>query len=114
MMDTVPTNPVAKSRALTDEQDDGTNRSARLIRQFANHVSDALSHRTRPFVERISQVVRHLGQLMDNHISPSCNSGMILFRAMIRKDSSMQPLSPDEWKPFVKGDMDVYDLDCED
>jgi len=113
VMDTTPTNPVAKSRASIDEQEDAASRSTRLIRQFTNRVNDALPDRTRPFVERIPQLIRHLGQLMDNHISPSCNSGMILFRAMIQKNPSVQPHSPDEWRPYVKGEIDVFDLDCE-
>jgi len=112
VMDTIPMNPVAKSRASIDEQDDGTSRE-KIIRLFANRVSDALPDGTKPFVERIPQVVRHLVQLMVNHLSPRCNSGMILFRAMIRKDPSTLPLSPDEWKPYVKGQIDVCDLDCE-
>ncbi|KAF9351590.1 hypothetical protein BGX34_000466 [Mortierella sp. NVP85] len=87
VMDTIPTNPVAKSRRLMDEQEDGASRSDRLIRQFTNRVSDALPEGTRP--------------------------GMILFRAMIQKNPSMQPHSPDEWRPYVKGEIDVFDLDCE-
>ncbi|KAI8345669.1 Alpha/Beta hydrolase protein [Mortierella sp. GBAus27b] len=82
------------------------------VRLFANRLMDAIPETTKPLLARIQQTVRHLNRLGDNHSSLICNSGIILFRAMVQEDPTRQPLSSNEWRPFVKGEIEVHDIDC--
>ncbi|KAI8350224.1 Alpha/Beta hydrolase protein [Mortierella sp. GBAus27b] len=83
------------------------------VRFFANRLADAIPETTKPLIDRIQQTVQHLGRLGVNHSPLSCNTGMILFRAMVQQDPTRQPVSPDEWKPYVKGEIEVYDIDSD-
>ncbi|KAG0221779.1 hypothetical protein BGX31_009562, partial [Mortierella sp. GBA43] len=105
-MDSVPD---FHSLSLEEKQED----EFEYVRLFANRLMDAMPETTKPLVARIKQTVQHLVRLGNNHSPLGCNSGMLLFRAMVQQDPSRQPISPDEWKPYVKGEIEVYDIDCD-
>ena len=111
VMDTIPRNSTTHQRQVSDEE--LQEELEGIIQLFTNRVGSSLPDGSRPFIERIPQTVRHIVQLARHHTSPRCNSGMILFRAMVQKDPSIQqPISPEEWKPYIMGEMDVFDMDC--
>jgi thioesterase domain-containing protein/acyl carrier protein len=83
------------------------------VRFFANRLLDAIPETTKPLMDRIQQTSQHLVRIGINHSPRSCNSGMILFRAMVQQDPTAQPVSANEWKPYVKGEIEVYDIDCD-
>jgi thioesterase domain-containing protein len=112
VMDTVPTDPTAEIQASVDDQDDETHGYVNDFQTFANRVEDAVSDRARSYTERLEQVSKHLSLLASNHTFPRCSSGMIVFRAMVQKDPSKQPISPDAWKPHVMGEIEVFDINC--
>jgi thioesterase domain-containing protein len=113
VMDTIPRNSMAKGQSPVEKQDGEAHEDVDVIQLFTNRVESALPDRARPYVERLPQVVRQIVRLLSHHTSPQCNSGMILFRAMVQKDPTEQPVSPDVWKPYVMGEIDVFDIDCE-
>jgi thioesterase domain-containing protein len=113
VMDTTPRASVAESQASVDEQGDEPHADATIIQTFTNRIQDALPDRARPYLERIPRVSREIVQLARSHISPRCNSSMTLFRAMVQKDPTQQPISADAWKPHVMGEIDVFDIECE-
>ncbi|KAG0004792.1 hypothetical protein BGZ65_012676 [Modicella reniformis] len=74
---------------------------------------EAVLEMARPYLEKASQVIRWLEDLAMNH-APLCYSGgMTLFRAMIQKVATREPISPTVWKPYVMGEIEVYDIHCE-
>lgn len=36
----------------------------------------------------------------------------MIFRAMVQKDATRKPIGASVWKPYVKGEIDVYDINC--
>ncbi|KAK3807010.1 MAG: Non-ribosomal peptide synthetase module [Benniella sp.] len=113
VMDTVPRNSTTKSQAAIERQNSEAHKEIDLIQLFTNRVESALPDRARSYLERLPHVVRHLTEVFRSHTSPHCKSGMVLFRAMVQKDPSRQPISPDVWRPHVMGEIDVFDIDCE-
>ncbi|KAK3806970.1 MAG: Non-ribosomal peptide synthetase module [Benniella sp.] len=113
VMDTVPRNPTIKSSAATEKQNSEAHEEIDVIHFFTNRVESSLPDRARSYLERLPQVVQQLTELAASHTSPRCKAGMVLFRAMIQKDPSWQPISPDVWRPHVMGEIDVFDIDCE-
>ncbi|KAK3817438.1 MAG: Non-ribosomal peptide synthetase module [Benniella sp.] len=114
VMDTVPWNSTTKSQAaMTEEQKSEAHEEIDPIQWFTNRVKSSLPDRARSYLERLPQVVRQLDKLSRSHTSPRCKSGMVLFRAMVEKDPSRRPISPDVWRPHVMGEIDVFDIDCE-
>jgi thioesterase domain-containing protein len=105
-MDSVPE---FHSLSFEENQED----ESEHVRIFANRLMDAIPETTKPLVARIQQTVKHLVRIAAHHSPLSCNSGMIFFRAMVQKDPTRQPISPDVWKPFVKGEIEVHDIDCD-
>jgi thioesterase domain-containing protein len=114
VMDTGPRNSMTRTETLVEKQgDDDFHIYAPVIPMFTNLVEGELPERARSYLERLPQVVRQLTQLSRSHTSPRCQSGMTLFRAMVQKDPSKQPMSPDVWKPHVMGEIEVFDIDCD-
>jgi thioesterase domain-containing protein/acyl carrier protein len=106
-MDSVPEFHAQSSEEVQQKDE------SEYVKFFANRLMDTMPETTKPMVTRIRQTVNHLFHIGTNHSSLSCNSGMLLFRAMVQKDPTQHPISPDEWKPYVKGKIEVYDIDCE-
>ncbi|KAF9350088.1 hypothetical protein BGX34_001421, partial [Mortierella sp. NVP85] len=105
------TRPMEKSQVSVDEQSDEAQENAN-IQLFVNRVRDAFPGNTIPCIGRLHQVCGQLSQLFKSHTNLRCNSGMILFRAMVLTDPSETLISPDAWKPHVMGEIEVFDLDC--
>ncbi|KAI8347550.1 Alpha/Beta hydrolase protein [Mortierella sp. GBAus27b] len=101
--------PKLHAQSYEEQQED----ESEHVRFFANRLMDAIPETTKPLMDRIQQTSQHLVRIGTNHSPRSCNSGMILFRAMVQQDPTAQPVSADEWKPYVKGEIDVYDIDCD-
>ncbi|KAK3827397.1 MAG: syringopeptin synthetase C [Benniella sp.] len=99
VMDSVPKNSMVQ---LTNEElEEDT-------QWFVNRVGNALPESARPYLEKFRQVRWQISQLSGTHTYPKCDSDMILFRAMIREGL----ISSADWKPFVMGEIDVFDIDC--
>ncbi|KAK3805290.1 MAG: hypothetical protein J3Q66DRAFT_423006 [Benniella sp.] len=105
VMDTIPADPMTESQVSIEDLNDDT-----LL--FVNRVGDALSDSARPYIERFRQVRWRISQLSRNHTYPKCNSDMVLFRAMVQRVPSKQPISSDAWKHHVMGEIEVFDIDC--
>ncbi|KAK3807086.1 MAG: hypothetical protein J3Q66DRAFT_392743 [Benniella sp.] len=106
VMDTIPTDPTAETQASNWSLDDDT-------MLFVNRVVDSLPDNSRPYLERFRQVCSHITQLDRNHTTyPTCHTGMILFRAMVQMDPTEPLVSSDAWKPYVMGDIEMFDIDC--
>jgi thioesterase domain-containing protein len=84
-----------------------------FVRLFVNRVIDVIPETSKPLIAKLHQATEHLHRIGHNHTPLSCNSGMVFFRSMVQQDPTMQPISPDEWKPFVKGEIEMYDIDCD-
>ncbi|KAF9351140.1 hypothetical protein BGX34_000765, partial [Mortierella sp. NVP85] len=112
VMDTIPRILMANSQTARDEHDNGEDNIA-IIKQLTNRLEGALPDGARPYIEKAPQVIRHLDRLAEGYAPLSCRSGMTFFRAMVRKDPSRQPVSPNVWKPYVMGEIDVFDINCE-
>ncbi|KAK3815515.1 MAG: Non-ribosomal peptide synthetase module [Benniella sp.] len=109
IMDTAPRTLMTENQASMEEQDDEDQGYADDIHLFVNRVRDALPDSATPYIEKFLHVRSKLSQLFRNHHTLfSCNCGMTLFRAMDRKT----PISPDEWKPYIMGEIDVFDINC--
>ncbi|KAF9208719.1 hypothetical protein BGZ49_007793 [Haplosporangium sp. Z 27] len=74
---------------------------------------DIASDQTKSFLQKVSDVRQAIGKLSMNHSPLSYSGNMILFRAMIQKDAARQPISFKDWEPYITGDIEVYDVDCE-
>ncbi|KAK3805140.1 MAG: hypothetical protein J3Q66DRAFT_361033 [Benniella sp.] len=112
-MDAGPRNSTTKSSAAIEKQNSEAHEEIDVILLFTNRVESSLPDRARSFLERLPQVVRQLSKLSRSQTSPRCKSGMVLFRAMVQKDPSGQPISPDVWRPHVMEEIDVFDIDCD-
>ncbi|KAF9943926.1 hypothetical protein BGZ65_013001, partial [Modicella reniformis] len=109
-MDTIPFDyePATTEQHYKEAQDDSN-----FIRWFANRTGEeGVLDLTRPYIEKGPQVIKWLGHLARNHSPLRYSGGMVLFRAMIQEDSTRQPISPAEWKPYIKGEIEVYDIKC--
>ncbi|KAK3805044.1 MAG: syringopeptin synthetase C [Benniella sp.] len=102
---------MAKSQASIEEPDDETLGDA-ILQLFVNRVGDTLPDSARPYIERFQKVSWHLSRVSEDHIFPRCNSGLILFRAMVQTDPSQPLVSPEAWRPHVLGEMEVIEIDC--
>ncbi|KAF9351752.1 hypothetical protein BGX34_000381 [Mortierella sp. NVP85] len=108
VMDAVSRTLTTENQVAMEEQDDKDQGYAGDIQLFVNRVRDALPDSATPYIEKFKQVRSNLSRLFKNHrVFSKCNSGMILFRA-----NRETPISPDEWKPYVMGEIDVFDINC--
>ncbi|KAI8363210.1 Alpha/Beta hydrolase protein [Mortierella sp. GBAus27b] len=115
-MDSIPMVSEQEAMEIVQQQEEGNVRDvSKFIQLFANRVQqDGISDTERALVERVSQIVHRVIQLGLAHSSLCCQSGMILFRAMIHENPSVHPpISPDVWKPYVMGKIEVYDIDSD-
>ncbi|KAF9345590.1 hypothetical protein BGX34_004630 [Mortierella sp. NVP85] len=109
VMDAAPRTSMTKDQALMDTHVDEPQNYAVDIELFVNRLQGALPDSATPYIEKFLDVRVKLSQLSRNHHDFSrCNSGMILFRAMDQET----PISPDEWRPCVMGEIDVFDINC--
>ncbi|KAI8345677.1 Alpha/Beta hydrolase protein [Mortierella sp. GBAus27b] len=113
MMDSLPNIPHDLASEDDQGQEDDDDDESNHIRLFANRVNDAIPDTARSLVDRIPHIVDQLGRLGMNHSPLVCNTGTILFRAMVQKGPTRQPISPDVWRPYVNGDIEVYDIHSE-
>ena len=113
VMDTIPENSTSYLQDPIEEQDYDAQEDAAVVQLFTNRVEGTLPDSARPYIERFRHVFRQIYRLSRNHSSPKCNSGMVIFRAMVKRDPSLLPISPTEWKPYTMGEIDVFDIDCE-
>ncbi|KAI8348132.1 Alpha/Beta hydrolase protein [Mortierella sp. GBAus27b] len=103
--------PTANNQAdgLVQEEDD-SEEEARFFQLFANLVQDAVPDTARPLIDRAQHIAQLSRRLAESHSPLRCNSDMALFRAMLQEDPTRQPISADDWKPYVMGEIDVYDI----
>ncbi|KAG0043448.1 hypothetical protein BGZ83_011399, partial [Gryganskiella cystojenkinii] len=66
-----------------------------------------------PFLEKMPLVSRNnsrIGRSQEPHI---LNSQLLIFRATVLRSGVKELWSPNEWKPYVLGEIEVCDVDCE-
>ncbi|KAF9940143.1 hypothetical protein BGZ65_008002 [Modicella reniformis] len=103
--------PCLRIPISTDESDD--NDQSDMIRTLAGYDSNHdLPDLAGLFWAKAPQIGRHLGQLAVRHSPPTYGGNMVLFRALVQKDELKMPISPDDWKFYVKGEIEVYDIHC--
>ncbi|KAF9361384.1 hypothetical protein BGX34_007191 [Mortierella sp. NVP85] len=117
VMDTTPCDSKSKSQ-VPMEEDFISQEDIEAVEFFTNRVEGALPDRARPYVDRLSQVIRQISRLDERHTSPRYNGGMVFFRAVApseqqQQQQQQQTLSLDVWKPYVLGEIDVFDVHCE-
>lgn len=62
--------------------------------------------------EKIRDVIKNNCHIL-KRFSPRIYCGdMLFFSATIAEDASIPPASPDIWKPYILGDIKVYDIHC--
>ncbi|KAK3816004.1 MAG: Non-ribosomal peptide synthetase module [Benniella sp.] len=108
VMDTLIKASVTNLHGLVEDPDSDAQKDAAAIKLFTNRVGDAIPDSARPYVDRFYHVTSQLTRLSWSHTLPTCKSDMILFRAMVGKE----PICPSDWKPYVMGKIDVFDVDC--
>ncbi|KAK3810187.1 MAG: Alpha/Beta hydrolase protein [Benniella sp.] len=100
--DTIPRISTTNNQASMEEQGGGAQGYAGDIQLFVNLVRDALPDSATPCIEKFKHVCSKISQLSRNHHIVPFPVVMVLFRAMDHET----PISPDWWKPYVKGEID--------
>jgi thioesterase domain-containing protein len=108
ILDSYPTANI-QADGLVQEEDD-SEEEARFLQLFANIVQDAVPDTARPLIGRAQHIAQLSRRRAESHSLLRCNSDMVLFRVMLQEDSTRQLISADDWKPFVMGEIDVYDI----
>ncbi|KAI8350233.1 hypothetical protein B0O80DRAFT_458436, partial [Mortierella sp. GBAus27b] len=85
---------------------------SKAVQFFANRVQEAIPDMARPLVDKIPHIVQELQRLGEEHMPLHCKSGMVLFRAMKQEDAEDKPLTAEDWRPYVAGEILVHDVDC--
>ncbi|KAG0221163.1 hypothetical protein BGX31_010130 [Mortierella sp. GBA43] len=49
---------------------------------------------------------------ISNHSTPSHDGNIVLCRATVQTDTKTPLISVSEWKPYVKGAIEIHDIDC--
>ncbi len=79
---------------------------------FDRHSDEGIPNAGEHLWEKIRDVLKNNLHLSKN-FSPLIYCGdILLFRATIAEDESTLLASPDSWKPYVLGNIEVYDIHC--
>ncbi|KAI8349187.1 Alpha/Beta hydrolase protein [Mortierella sp. GBAus27b] len=73
---------------------------------------DTISDHAKPFFERALLVSKNNRQLLRACALPVINANVVLLRATESLITTIPLLSPEDWKPFVLGEIESYDIHC--
>ncbi len=80
---------------------------------FVRHAAGSLSEAGQYLWEKTRAVLQNNVQLVQR-FSPRVYSGdMLFFRATMARDAWTQPISPEVWQPYVMGNIEVHDINCQ-
>ncbi|KAK3823597.1 MAG: Non-ribosomal peptide synthetase module [Benniella sp.] len=106
VMDTSPRTSMMNNQASIEKLEDKAQGDADDMQLFVNRLRDTFPT---PYIEKFKHVCSNTSRLLRNHNTFSrCNSDMILFRAVDQETR----ISPDKWKPYIMGEIDVFDINC--
>ncbi|KAF9962702.1 hypothetical protein BGZ65_008418 [Modicella reniformis] len=104
VMNTTPSDRVP----IFDDQQGGDDKLD-IIQQLTGCGEDNIP---KTFWEKVPEVSNWNATLARSHSPLNYNGAMILFRAMEKNDGNREPVSAEEWKPYVLGKIEVHDISC--
>ncbi|KAG0202291.1 hypothetical protein BGX28_005148 [Mortierella sp. GBA30] len=66
----------------------------------------------KPFFKRTAKVFKNNGRLAGSQAPHVTNGNLILLRATMKVESTERLITPDEWKPYVLGEIETHDIHC--
>ncbi|KAI8346598.1 Alpha/Beta hydrolase protein [Mortierella sp. GBAus27b] len=110
LMDTYPFDctPSLPPRSQ-DEQNQG---KEALVKLLYGGNGDAISDHAKPFFERATLVSKNNQELLRACALPVINANVVLLRATESSIATIPLLNPEDWKPFVLGEIESYDIHC--
>ncbi|KAG0198561.1 hypothetical protein BGX28_007984, partial [Mortierella sp. GBA30] len=79
---------------------------------FVGNKDQSLTNMMRPFLDKTVMILRNSSKLMRARVLRVIKSDLLIFRATVLSNEA-KLLSPDDWRPYVVGNIDVYDVECE-
>ncbi|KAL1915185.1 uncharacterized protein VTP21DRAFT_7461 [Calcarisporiella thermophila] len=77
-----------------------------------NH-GDIIPDLAKPFFERTPKIVENNGRLAQSQAPLVFNGDLLIFRATVQtEDIDERLITPNEWKPYVLGKIETYDIHC--
>ncbi|KAG0201958.1 hypothetical protein BGX28_005343 [Mortierella sp. GBA30] len=65
-----------------------------------------------PFLEKASNVSDNNVRLLTMQTPRTIKADLVIFRATVLEKEDGRLLNPNDWKPYVLGSIDTYDIDC--
>ncbi|KAF9940677.1 hypothetical protein BGZ65_006419 [Modicella reniformis] len=94
---------------VTDEHE--TNRDI-IQRLLGYNDEEGIPDVAKSFWEKAPEIGDWIGGLMTKYSPQSYSGNLVLFCATKQEHESRKPLSPADWKPYVEGEIEAYDIDC--
>jgi thioesterase domain-containing protein len=113
IMDARPSNH--ESVAVTEIEAVTGDAGVNIVRSLAGKeysTDDNVTDLERAFWRKAPEVVQWVMSLDRTHSTPSFSGDMVLFRATERTRPNSSLISALDWKPYVKGEIEVKDINC--
>ncbi|KAF9943589.1 hypothetical protein BGZ65_000697, partial [Modicella reniformis] len=74
---------------------------------------DAIPDLAKPFFDRSPKIMENNGRLSQSQDPLIFNGDLIFFHATVRAEGVEREITADNWKPYVLGKIEKYDIHCE-
>ncbi|KAG0207597.1 hypothetical protein BGX28_001188, partial [Mortierella sp. GBA30] len=109
LMDTRAHVNIQEREAARDEVEDERDLKEIFVGDMDQHSTDLMQ----AFLDKILTISRNIYRISGARILRVIKGDLLVFRATVLSKESSQLLCPDDWKPYVLGNIEVYDVECE-
>ncbi|KAF9945950.1 hypothetical protein BGZ72_000834, partial [Mortierella alpina] len=83
-----------------------------LVHRLVGNQDSTINELTKSFWDKASAISRNNSRLCSLERPSIFNGDLIIFRAMVEEDIAAPMIMHDDWKPYVRGDIELFDIDC--
>ncbi|WP_338927323.1 non-ribosomal peptide synthase/polyketide synthase (plasmid) [Mycetohabitans endofungorum] len=103
--------PLVSSNAFAEKENQLDQAMVRDL--FAHHYGNELvSAMDEHLLEKTEEIAKNNGRIIRNHSPSQYGGNALLFRATVAEAGCETLVTPDAWKPYVLGEIEVHDVHC--
>lgn len=112
LMDT-PARNFSRGRRASVEDEDEDAEKANLKATFFGNMDQYSNDLTTSFLDKTLMITRNISRINASRALRVFKGNLLIFRAMVLSKGVESLLCPDDWKPYVLGEIEVCDIECE-
>ncbi|KAG0199282.1 hypothetical protein BGX28_007424, partial [Mortierella sp. GBA30] len=102
-------NRVRNARA----EDNGDEPELDLVTHLVGNKNQYSRELDNPFLNRAPMISRNNRRIVAVPAPQVIRGDLLIFRATVLSKGFEKPLSPDDWRPYVLGEIEAYDIECQ-